>query len=152
MKFLIDTNVLLRLFQPNHPHTALAEAAINALINSGYSPCLVPQNLYEFWAVATRPSVTNGLGMSAIDAKVAVDELVTQFIVLRDERGIFDIWINLVAQHQVSGKITHDARLAAAMEKHGIPSLLTFNDSDFRRFTNLRILHPEHFTSSAPQV
>jgi predicted nucleic acid-binding protein len=63
MKVLVDTNVLLRLFQSQHPHAPLAEAAIRSLTNNGVQLCIVPQNMYEFWAVATRPLTNNGLGM-----------------------------------------------------------------------------------------
>jgi predicted nucleic acid-binding protein len=37
----------------------------------------------------------------------------------------------------VSGKPAHDARLVAAMIKHGIVHLLTFNDGDFKRYTEI---------------
>jgi hypothetical protein len=40
----------------------------------------------------------------------------------------------------VTGKSTHDARLAALMVERGIPGLLTFNDSHFARYTEAKSL------------
>ena len=142
MKVLLDSNIILRLFQPDHSHSTIAESAIIKLEQLGFSPCLVPQNIYEFWIVATRPILQNGLGLSSDDARGSVDGLLDQFHLLRDERGVFGRWISLVTQHQAIGKNAYDARLAAAMERHSIANLLTFNGPDFKRFTLIRILDP----------
>ncbi len=142
MRILMDSNIIVRLFQPNHPHSPIAEAAIIQLEQLGFFLCLVPQNIYEFWVVATRPVLQNGLGLSSHDARESVDSLLRQFHMLRDERGVFGHWISLVTQHQAIGKNAHDARLAAAMERHSIANLLTFNGADFKRFLSIQILDP----------
>lgn len=64
------------------------------------------------------------------------------FKLLRDERGIFESWSALVEFHDVKGKNAHDARLVAAMQRHNLTHLLTFNQSDFTRFTNINALTP----------
>lgn len=61
---------------------------------------------------------------------------------LRDERGVLDRWEELVNAHQVHGKSAHDARLVAAMLRHGFTRLLTFNDRDFARFTEIKAIAP----------
>ncbi len=38
---------------------------------------------------------------------------------------VFDHWLDLVAAHGVVGKVAHDARLAAAMKRHGLTHLMT---------------------------
>lgn len=113
----------------------------------GFSPCLVPQNIYEFWVVATRPIDKNGLGLSAGDARSTVDELLLRFPLLRDERGVFGHWISLVTLQQVIGKNAHDARLAAAMLRHSITLLLTFNVGDFKRFSPIQVLDPQEIVA-----
>jgi predicted nucleic acid-binding protein len=42
----------------------------------------------------------------------------------------------------VSGVQVHDARLVAAMRVHGVKSILTFNDRDFTRYTDIDAVHP----------
>ena len=66
MRVLLDTNIVGRLCQPNHNHYGVAVAAIEHLLQAGHDLRLVPQVLYEFWAVATRPLAENGFGFSGL--------------------------------------------------------------------------------------
>ena len=108
---------------------------------------LVPQVLYEFWVVATRPLAVNGLEMSIIDAKIAIEKWTTVYPVLLDERGVYHIWESLVTTYQIRGKPAHDARLVAAMMHHQVTNLLTFNVNDFERFTGINIYSPHDILS-----
>src|SRR3954471_2019066 len=120
MKVLVDTNILLRRAQPVSPHHQLALDALIELVRAGHILCVVPQVIYEFWSVSTRPATVNGLGMSVPQAMQSVQELLKDFLLLKDERGIYSIWQSLVVHHSVIGKTSHDARLVAAMERHGL--------------------------------
>lgn len=51
---LLDTNVLGRLTDDTDPQYSISRNAIQTLFVHGEVPVVVPQNLYEFWAVATR--------------------------------------------------------------------------------------------------
>ena len=55
MSTLLDTNILTRCAQPTHPMCQPATDALTLLRQQGDELCLVPQNFYEFWVVATRP-------------------------------------------------------------------------------------------------
>jgi predicted nucleic acid-binding protein len=72
------------------------------------------------------------------------------FIFFRDERAVFPKWEKLAAQHQVKGKTTHDARLVAAMLRHGLKHLLTFNASDFARYTEIVVFTPDQVLHASP--
>jgi predicted nucleic acid-binding protein len=70
---LLDTNVLTRMTRSHDLKSAAARAAIPTLSGRGERLIVVPQNLYEFWAVATRPhgappAGRNGLGMTPAQA------------------------------------------------------------------------------------
>jgi len=133
MKILLDTNILLRLANPPDPHHAVAEQAVSELQADGHTLCLVPQNLYEYWVVAPRPGDQNGLGMPAtVDA--AIENWLELFRLYRDERSILDGWRSLVVTHDVKGRPAHDARLIAALQRHRLDELLTFNTADFQRY------------------
>jgi len=49
----------------------------------------------------------------------------------------------MALDRKVSGKQAHDARLAAAMLRHGLTHLLTFNIEDFKRYPSINILDPK---------
>src|SRR5581483_10980598 len=113
-----------------------------ARLRAEHQLVIVPQVLYEFWAVVTRPVVNNGLGMTVAEASVVVSDLKLLFPVLRDERAIFAHWEQLVTSLNIKGKQSHDARLAAAMQRHTITHLLTFNSADFTRFPFITTISP----------
>lgn len=142
MTYLVDTNVLLRAAQPSHPSHVAATAAVRTLLARGERLCVLPQNLIEFWAVATRPSQSNGLGLEVGEAAAELDRLKVIFELLPDTPAIYPEWETLVRAHQVKGKEAHDARIAAAMIAHGVTHILTFNGGDFKRFAGVTALDP----------
>jgi predicted nucleic acid-binding protein len=116
--------------------------AVSALRTSGEDLCVVPQNLIEFWAVATRPLSANGLEMTTEKAQTELARIKSLFRLLPDTSTVYDEWERLVAQHAVLGKNTHDARIVAAMSVHGITHLLTFNGDDFKRYPGITVISP----------
>ena len=139
MAVLLDTNILLRLAQPHHPHATVAARALLALRANNEILHIAQQNIVEFWAVATRPIAAYGLGFSTEQATAEVETLKRLFVLL-PELPLQDAWERLVADYRVSGKNAHDARLVAAMVVHGIDSILTFNAQDFVRYREIRVL------------
>lgn len=137
MDWLIDTSVLVRTIHAGNPHRTLAIDAVAELRGRGERLCVVPQNLIEFWAVATRPAAANGLGLSVEDAEMELVRIHMLFILKPEDETIFLNWEKLVTTHKVSGKPTHDARIVAAMQTHGIENLLTFNPPDFKRYLDI---------------
>jgi len=61
---------------------------------------------------------------------------------LRDERAIFEQWQTLLSENEIRGKRAHDARLVAAMKRHSIEHILTFNEGDFQRFSEITVHVP----------
>jgi len=142
MTYLVDTNILLRAAQPSHPAHTVAKGAVRSLLARGERLCVLPQNLIEFWAVATRPAESNGLGLEVDEAAAELDGLKTIFDLLPDTPAIYPKWETLVRTHQVKGKEAHDARIAAAMLAHGVTHILTFNGGDFKRFAGVTTIDP----------
>jgi predicted nucleic acid-binding protein len=118
------------------------QRAILTLKKQGNFLCIIPQNIIEFWAVATRPLDKNGLGLSINQAEEESEKLKKIFILELDTPQIFTEWESLVIKYQVMGKQVHDARLAAAMIAHNITHLLTFNVEDFKRFSDIVVVDP----------
>lgn len=142
MRVLADTNIVLRYVQQDAEQHAEVEAAIDRLMGRGDELVLVPQVMYEYWVVATRPYGTaNGLSYTTEEASTALRLLSGAFALLPDPPELFITWLNLVVTHQVSGRQAHDARLAAAALAHNLDALLTLNAPDFKRF-GLTVLTP----------
>jgi predicted nucleic acid-binding protein len=150
MSTLLDTNILTRAAQPSH---ALHQAAVDAvaeLRGQGETLVLVPQNLYEFWVVSTRPVAQNGLGLIPAQAQTELQRLKSLFSILDETPAVFAEWERLISQYQVSGKNAHDAHLVAAMMVHQISRILTFNPSDFQRYQGITVVEPQQVLASLP--
>jgi predicted nucleic acid-binding protein len=119
-----------------------AARSLGLLIFRGELVSVIPQNFIEFWAVATRPTLNNGLGMSVDETAQHIAAFKTVFELVPDNDSIFSEWEQLVVRHQVIGKQVYDARIAAAMSVHNLTHLLTFNDIDFKRFTEITVVNP----------
>lgn len=142
MRILVDTNILLRLADSAHGLHRVTIRAFEELKSQDHELLIAPQSIYEFWSVATRSLPSNGLGKPPSYAEKLIPTFLQMFRLLKDEGSLFDAWLELVAKHQITGVHSHDARLAAAMQVHGISHLLTFNAKDFREFPHISILEP----------
>lgn len=142
MAYLLDTNILLRLRQTNSPQHQNAFTAIRTLKNSGQRLCIVPQNLIEYWVVATRPADVNGFGLEVAQVFQELEILKQLYTFYLDLPEIYEQWSFLVKIYQVKGKTAHDARLVAAMLTHRIENILTFNIADFRRYSEINAVNP----------
>lgn len=134
---LLDTNLLTRMTRSHEPQAGVARGAIQTLLRREEMLILVPQNLYEFWVVATRPpgappTGSNGLGMPPVQAGHWLRFFQRRFTLLPDREELSRIWQGLVEAHGVTGFRAHDVRLVAAMQSYGIARLLTFNGGHFR--------------------
>jgi predicted nucleic acid-binding protein len=59
---------------------------------------------------------------------------------LPDDSKIHQEWRKLVLSFGVSGVQVHDARIVAAMIVHNVTHILTFDTSDFNRYSNIGIV------------
>lgn len=121
---------------------AAATQATTTLIRQGEIVHIIPQNLYEFWSVATREIKYNGLGLSVSEAQTELAKLRSLFSFLPDTPAICSQWERLIVQYTVMGRDSHDTRIVAAMNVHGVTHLLTFNKDDFKRYTNIVAVSP----------
>jgi len=149
MTVLLDANTIVRLADPSDPLHPVALAAVGILLTRGDMLNIVPQTLFEFWVVATRPRNRNGLGMTVQETRSEVKEIKASYPVLLDLPGIYDEWEALAVRHACHGKVAHDARYVAAINLHGVTHLLTFNTGDFARFPGITCLDPATVTSTS---
>lgn len=147
INYLLDTNILLRLVDKTSSEHLTVSQALIQLAKQGDSTLIVMQNITELWAVATRPIAANGLGYSTMRTRTEIDGLLQRFDLLPENDLIFQIWLELVTINNVQGKPTHDTRLVAAMMTHGIEYLLTINTTDFKRFTEIKAVHPQEISA-----
>lgn len=139
---LLDTNMWLRIADPTAATHGVAAASVKSLSGAAHTTCTCVQVLIEFWVVATRPCSVNGLEWTTPRTDAFVQHILERCHLLEDKESIFPIWRTLVQTHDIKGKRSHDARIAAVMAAHGVLHLLTFNGADFAAFPQVKVLAP----------
>jgi predicted nucleic acid-binding protein len=147
MRVLLVTNILLRSAQPNHPLWSVATHAVAKLIRRKDEVFFCPQNVIEFWNVATRPPEKNGLGFSSEMVFQEIATIEKSIVLLPDIPTIYIAWKRIVSAHKVQGVKAHDARLVAVMNVYSVEAILTFDALDFQRFTTITVIHPSSLAS-----
>jgi predicted nucleic acid-binding protein len=140
---VVDTNILVRLVLPHDPLSAIARAAVDELQKRGETLLVAPQNVMEFWAVATRPPTANGLGFTNDKVLEEVRRMEGLFRAIDQPAQTFRRWRQLVETHAVRGRQVFDAHLAALMMESGLDRILTFNVDDFRRYPGITAVSPQ---------
>ncbi len=146
-KYLVDTNVLVRVADLDSAQNFAAGEAVAKLLSQNHEVCLAPQVISEFWVVASRPANVNGLGWSFEAVASEVARLLNEFPVLPETPQLFSEWHQLVLQYRVLGKQAHDARLVAIMNDNGVTHVLTFNVKNFRAY-NLTVVSPDEIVAN----
>ena len=101
--YLVDTNVLLRLANPEIELHTLSQSAIAQLLSRGCKLHYTLQNAAEFWNVSTRPQERNGHGISPRAASLALGNIEEGMTFLPDDDRVYALWRDLVTTHNVRG-------------------------------------------------
>jgi predicted nucleic acid-binding protein len=86
----------------------------------------------------------NGYGLSPQETDRLAKFFEEKLRLLPDSVAVHEEWRKLLVTHNVSGVQVHDARLVSAMRVHGVKRILTFNDRDFARYTDIEAVHPRN--------
>jgi predicted nucleic acid-binding protein len=84
----------------------------------------------------------NGYGLTPQETDRLAKTFEEKLRLLPDSLAVHEEWRRLLVTNSVSGVQVHDARLVAAMRVHAVKRILTFNDRDFARYTDIEAVHP----------
>ena len=143
MLILADTNILVRRVNRYDLQHKKARSALRHLATLEHQVCIVPQNILEFWNVATRPMDKNGLGLMPRHVERIVARFEQSYQILPENPEVYTVWKSLASKYSVSGTKVHDTRLVASALVHSVTKILTFNTADFRRYSEIEVLDPK---------
>ncbi len=149
MQYLVDTGVLLRLFDRADPvHNHLREG-LQLLRGAGHSLAMSSQNIAEFWNVSTRPtSARGGYGQDVVTTERRVLFLEKFGTIHWETAASYQAWRKLLVDHAIRGLAVHDSRLVALMETVGTKYIITLNPKDFARYSGIVALLPADIAGS----
>ena len=134
MRYLLDTNVLLRLVLVDEPEHKSVLRAVEKLRAGGNELCCTTQALRELWHVGTRSPEANGIGLSPNEILGLIAEVRRQCLLLPESAETFEDWLGLVSVGSIRGAACHDANHIAIAKSNQVDYILTFDLAHFRRF------------------
>lgn len=139
MAALVDTNVLVYVFDPRSP--AKQRRAV-ALLREGLqtdSVRLPHQALVEFVAAVTRPTGSAGPLLPVAEARREAEELLSTFGVLYPNESVVRTALRGAAMYELSW---FDAHLWAYAEVYGLSELWSEDFQHDRRYGTVRVVNP----------
>jgi hypothetical protein len=89
VSYLIDINILTRVIVIKDALSPVAGGAIDVLQERGEQLLVAPQNLMEFWVVATQPREANGLGLAVEGVRKEIERFEGMFGILDESPAVY---------------------------------------------------------------
>lgn len=132
----IDTNILIYANVAAAPFHIQALNTLKEAQQTSRPLWISRQVIREFVAARTRPQ-TFAQPSSSAQIIERVEYLEERFQVADDTSSVTKQLIKLMENYSIGGKQIHDANIVGTMLAYGIPSVLTHNTADFKRFDKL---------------
>lgn len=95
-RYLVDTNILVRMFDNLNPKYPIARKAVDSLALRNMDLAYTMQNMAEFWNVSTRPKQRNGFGLTVGETENNARKIERGFTFLPDTADVYREWSKLV--------------------------------------------------------
>jgi predicted nucleic acid-binding protein len=135
-RVFIDTNILLRATVAQFPDYARIKPIVDQHIADDNELWINGQVIREYFNQVTRPQ--------SFMQPITSDQVAGQYKKLRavfkiavETEAVIEQFVTLLQTHPKGGKQVHDTNLIATMLVYQIPTLLTLNLDDMKRFGDL---------------
>lgn len=139
MAVLVDTNVLVYLFDPQDRRK---QRIATELLERGLrddSLRIAHQAIVEFVSAVTRPRRGKGPLLSAVEASREAEELLVQFLILYPNEALLRHALRGAAAYRLSW---YDAHMWAYAEYYGLGELLSEDFDHGRLYGSVRVVNP----------
>jgi len=137
---MVDTNVLIYSTVSSSPWHQNAKQKLAVLYNNGIELCITPQIAREYLVILTRGSIFEQK-FTPEEALGELNSILSGITLISETMATFSYLQDLIQRYKIQGKVIHDANIVATMFAHNIRRLMTYNTSDFRRFSEI-VLEP----------
>ena len=144
---LIDTNILVHAYTLSEERKHRIASTLVEAIWEGQSAATTLQNLCEFFVVVTR-KVAKPLPPAEAEVLIQGILAASQWRVIDRRSETVVKAMGLVKAYRAS---FWDALIAACMLEHGLQTILTENEADFRKIPGMIILNPFKARVAHPQ-
>ncbi|HED03241.1 MAG TPA: PIN domain-containing protein [Candidatus Fraserbacteria bacterium] len=138
---LLDTNVLVYATNRDSPFYDRAQQVLQQALAGEPAACLTPQILAEYYAVITDPRRVES-PLTPRQARAQIEALLQALEVLPLRASSSRQMAELAERYRIRAQEVYDVQVVAAMLDHGISTILTANERDFRRFAEIEVRNP----------
>lgn len=145
---LIDTNILVYALNKSSLYYTESKQLIDGIYRESFKACLTSQILYELFAVITDSkkfpfALTPVAAFSLIDNNYLNDK----FPIVQPKESTWRKVFDLAQQHQISAQNIFDIVLVATMIDNDVFRVLTYDLTNFQKFSFLEVIHPHDIIS-----
>ena len=139
-RVLIDTNILIYATLENDPRSERSRELL--LAKGGQARFTSVQNLAEMYPNLTGPKMERPDDPAIARAKIQSIASLPSVQVLPLTGDVQSVALELCEKYGFTRQRYYDAQIAATMVVHGIRTLITENDGDFKDMTEIRAVNP----------
>ncbi|HCM28162.1 MAG TPA: hypothetical protein DIC34_16780 [Treponema sp.] len=139
-RVLFDTNILIYATLENDARSERSRELL--LARSGQERYVSVQNLAEMYPNLTGPKMERPDDPAIARAKIQSIAALPGIQVLPLTGDIQSMALELCEKYGITRQRYYDAQIAATMVVHGIGTILTENEADFREMTEIRAVNP----------
>lgn len=142
MSYSIDVNLLLYGSNEASPHHDKAREFLRSKLSQAEILYLSWPTIMAYLRISTHSRIFQ-TPLSPAEALTNIRRLLAHPRVraLSELDGFLDAYAEVTSEFPVRANLVPDAHLAAILYQHGVRTIFT-NDSDFRKFTFLRVINP----------
>jgi predicted nucleic acid-binding protein len=146
---LLDTNILLYATLEKDPRFERSRELL--VSRAGGERYVSVQNLAEMYPHLTGPRLQPPDTPAVARAKILSIASLPNLHVLPLTGDVQSIALELCEKYRITRQRYYDAQLVATMVAHGIKTLWTENDRDFKDMTEIRVVNPFAPASRSPR-
>jgi len=139
---LLDTNILVYAVNEDSEFYKAASEIHSKVLDGSIQACISMQNLIEFYSIITSNRVQKPL-----PAQIAFDEIDKYIADQRIKKIQFngDALVTLrelAIKYNVTAQNIYDLKIVATMLVNNIGEIITANERDFKKFSEIKVTNP----------
>ena len=139
---LLDTNILVYAVNEDSKFHKAASGIHSKVLDGSIRACISVQNLIEFYSIITSSRVQKPL-----PAQIAFDEIDKYIADQRIKKIQFNgdalvVLRELVIKYNVTAQNIYDLKIVATMLVNNIGEIITANERDFKKFSEIKVTNP----------
>lgn len=140
---VVDANILVYAVNSAAPQHAASRALLEAALDPAVSLYVTSQIICEFYSLITNPK-RSAMAWSSAEAVQLISELLASpgIKVLPAPTEAVAGLMDLLKRNAVTGSDVFDLQIVATMQANNIQRIYTFNNADFRKFSELEVITP----------